>query len=52
MKRFVTIFVFSALLSSGLALAQGLGALVGAVTDPSGAAVPNAEVTATEAGTS
>jgi len=33
------------------ALAQGLGSVVGTVTDPSGAVVPGAQVKATEAGT-
>ena len=32
-------------------LAQGLGSIVGTVTDPSGAVVPGAQVTVTEAGT-
>jgi hypothetical protein len=31
--------------------AQGLGSLVGAVTDPAGAVIPNAKVTVTEVGT-
>jgi hypothetical protein len=36
---------------SGLVYSQGFGTLVGTVTDPSGALVANAKVTATESGT-
>ena len=36
---------------SGIALSQGFGTIVGAVTDPSGGAVASAKVTAEEAGT-
>jgi protocatechuate 3,4-dioxygenase beta subunit len=34
-----------------LMLAQGLGGIVGTITDPSGAVVPGAQVRATESGT-
>jgi hypothetical protein len=39
-------------LGAGIARAQALGAITGTVTDPSGAPVPSAKVTATETGTS
>src|SRR5690349_950643 len=42
--------VFLGLCAVG-ARAQALGAITGTVSDPSGAAVPNAKVTATETGT-
>lgn len=51
MKPFVTLLVFSAVLFSGLALAQGVGTIGGTVTDPSGAVVPSVTVTVTEVGT-
>src|SRR5262249_47658008 len=47
--RIVCTFVFAAGMSS--AWAQALGIITGAVTDPSGSAVPRARVTATERGT-
>src|SRR5262245_66608250 len=43
---FLSLFVFL-----GAVHTQGLGSLVGAVTDPAGAVIPNAKVTATEVGT-
>src|SRR5262249_28017559 len=49
---FTTIGVFLSVVTLGGAIrAQGLGSLVGAVTDPAGAAIANAKVTATEVGT-
>ena len=40
-----------ALLAPSLVLAQGLGTIVGTVTDPSGSVVPNAKVTIVNEGT-
>jgi hypothetical protein len=45
------LLALSLLASCGLLMAQGQGQIAGAVTDPSGAAIPNAKVTATEIGT-
>src|SRR5208282_5277920 len=47
--RHVVLFLFALLLTAGSALAQvaGTGAIQGTVTDPSGATVPGAAVTAT-----
>src|SRR5215813_3564995 len=53
MKESVTLkLLLSFLLPPGLAFGQGLGNIVGTVTDPSGAVVVSAQVKATEAGTS
>src|SRR5262245_58371712 len=52
MKKNVAVAVgLSILLLPSLALAQGLGSIVGTVTDPSGAVVISAQVKATEQGT-
>jgi hypothetical protein len=52
MKKNVAFTVlFGILLLPSLALAQGLGSIVGIVTDPSGAVVVSAQVKATEQGT-
>src|SRR5215813_441982 len=52
MKKNVAFAIaLSFLLFPGLALAQGLGSIVGTVTDPSGAVVVAAQVKATEKGT-
>jgi hypothetical protein len=45
----ITTFVF---LAFGIAEAQSLSTIVGTVTDPSGAVIPTATVTATEVATS
>src|SRR3954469_15029382 len=51
MKKRVSLLLFFALAFSGLSLAQGLGSIVGTVTDPSGAVLAGAKVTAVEIGT-
>src|SRR5215470_11814805 len=52
MKKNVAFAIaLSFLLVPGLALAQGLGSIVGTVTDPSGAVVVSAQVKVTEQGT-
>ncbi len=43
--------ILAALLLTSAVMGQGLATIVGTVTDPSGAVVPGAEVTATEVGT-
>jgi Carboxypeptidase regulatory-like domain len=45
------VFVWAVILAPGNALAQGYGTISGRVTDPTGAVVPEAAVTATQAGT-
>src|SRR5260370_8756351 len=50
-KNVAFTFFVSVLLLPSLALAQGLGSIVGIVTDPSGAVVVSAQVKATEQGT-
>jgi hypothetical protein len=50
-KNVAFTFFLSVLLLPSLALAQGLGSIVGIVTDPSGAVVVSAQVKATEQGT-
>ncbi|MDR3724484.1 MAG: carboxypeptidase regulatory-like domain-containing protein [Terracidiphilus sp.] len=45
------VVVLVALLAAPAARAQGLGRIVGTVTDPSGAAIPGVKVVATQAGT-
>ena len=52
MRRIVLLSLLCTLLVPAIARAQGLGSINGTVTDPSGAAVPGAKVTATQAGTS
>ena len=44
-------FLFGAILSSSLAWGQGLSAINGVVTDPTGAVVPKAKITVTETAT-
>ena len=51
MRRYPLLLLLGCLVYSPLSLAQGLGSIVGRVTDPSGAAVASARVTATEQGT-
>ncbi len=51
MSRTFGLGLFCVLLCSELAQAQGLGSIVGTVSDPSGAVVASAKVTAAEAGT-
>ena len=51
MNRTFGLGLFCALLFSAFAHAQGLGSIVGTVSDPSGAVVASAKATATEAGT-
>jgi len=46
------VFLLALFLAPGLVLAQGLGTIVGTVTDPSGGVVPNAKVTIVNEGTS
>ncbi len=48
MKYACVLFLYA---TASVAMAQGLGELVGTITDPAGAAVPNAKITVTEAGT-
>lgn len=48
-RAFLLTFIFLAL--SAACLAQGLGSIVGTVTDPSGAVLPGAKITAVEVGT-
>ncbi|HUA83275.1 MAG TPA: carboxypeptidase regulatory-like domain-containing protein [Bryobacteraceae bacterium] len=50
MSRRVTLLSLF-LLGTPLAFSQGFGTIVGTVTDPSGSAIANAKVTATESGT-
>jgi hypothetical protein len=45
------VFVWAVIFAPGNALAQGYGTISGRVTDPTGAVVPDAAVTATQAGT-
>jgi len=52
MTRNATIFLLVLLLSPTSSFAQGLGSIVGTVSDPSGAAIGSAKVTATQAATS
>lgn len=49
--RLASLFFAFALFASTAALAQGLGRISGTVTDSTGAAVPNAKITATQKGT-
>jgi hypothetical protein len=51
MKKNVLMVLFSLLLAPVLTHAQGLGSMTGRVTDPAGASVAGAEVTATQEGT-
>jgi hypothetical protein len=51
MKKIVLIVFFALLFVPLSSLAQGLGSIVGRVTDPAGAAVAGAQVTATQEGT-
>src|SRR5438309_9722553 len=49
-KQTLSIF-FLLLAFSAASIAQGLGSIVGTLTDPSGAVLPGAKITAVEAGT-
>jgi len=51
MKKNVPMVLFALLFAPLFSHAQGLGSIVGRVTDPAGAAVAGAQVTATQAGT-
>src|SRR2546425_10558869 len=51
MKKNVLIVLFALLFASPFSHAQGLGSIVGRVTDPAGASVAGAQVTATQVGT-
>ena len=51
MRKYLFFLLVGFLVYSHISLAQGLGSIVGRVTDPSGAAVASAKVTATEGGT-
>ena len=46
-----SVAIVSGIVSSPVAAAQGLGQIVGIVTDPSGAVIPNATITVTQVGT-
>jgi hypothetical protein len=50
MKKFVLVGLLSALLFPLVSHAQGLGSILGTVTDPSGAAIASAKITVTQAG--
>jgi hypothetical protein len=50
-RNIVLISLLAVLLSPALSFAQGLGSIVGTVTDPSGAAIASAKITATQGGT-
>ncbi len=51
MKKNLVLMLFSLLFFCTISRAQGLGSIVGTVTDPSGAAVASAKITATQSGT-
>src|SRR6266481_3894371 len=51
MKKQAWLLLFFLLSFSAISLAQGLGSIVGTVTDPSGAVLANAKITVTEIGT-
>ena len=51
MKKQAWLLLFFLLSFSAVSLAQGLGSIVGTVTDPSGAVLAGAKITATEIGT-
>jgi len=51
MKKNPILILFALLISPLVSHAQGLGSIVGRVTDPAGAGVPGAQVTATQQGT-
>jgi len=51
MGKYLFLLLLGFLAHSPLSVAQGLGSIVGRVTDPSGAAVASAKVPATEEGT-
>ena len=51
MKKNIAIAFFSLLIAPLFSYAQGLGSIVGTVTDPSGGVVASAKITAKEAGT-
>src|ERR1700746_1308768 len=52
MKMLALVGLFSVVLFSVGAHAQGLGTIVGTVTDPTGASIPSARITVTQTGTS
>src|SRR5690348_16599446 len=51
MKKHLLAVCFLVLLLSSISFAQGLGSIVGTVTDSSGAVIPGAKITVLEAGT-
>ena len=51
MRRNLVLTLFGLFVFSTLSHAQGLGSIVGTVSDPSGAAIASAKITATQAGT-
>src|SRR6266566_1946465 len=51
MKNYLATALFALLIAPVLSRAQGLGSIAGTITDPSGAAVASAKITAKEEGT-
>ena len=51
MKKFASLLLFFFLVLSSISFAQGLGSIVGTITDPSGAVLPKTRITAIEMGT-
>ena len=52
MKKLTLVGLVSALLFPAISHAQGLGSILGTVTDPTGAAIASAKITVTQVGTS